>query len=73
MFRAGLEPMQLHWAPRHGVWEGCSFFRLTEHNDIITPRLTEHNDVIMLLFGGAPRLEFALCPAFAKAGLAHVI
>jgi len=73
MFRAGLEPMQLHWAARHGVWEGCSFFQLTEHNDIITSRLTEHNDVITVLFGGAPRLEFALCPAFAKAGLAHVI
>ena len=26
--RAGLkpmQPMQLHWAPRHGVWEGYSF------------------------------------------------
>jgi len=25
--RAGLkpmQPMQLHWAPRHGVWEDCS-------------------------------------------------
>ena len=23
--RAGLKPMQLHWAPRHGVWVDCSF------------------------------------------------
>jgi len=26
--RAGLkpmQPMQLHWAPRHGVWVDCSF------------------------------------------------
>jgi len=26
--RAGLrpmQPMQLHWAPRHAVWAGCSF------------------------------------------------
>jgi len=31
--RAGLKPMQLHWAPApslgpgHGVWEGRSFFQ----------------------------------------------
>jgi len=23
--RAGLKPMQLHWAPRHGVWVDGSF------------------------------------------------
>ena len=23
--RAGLKPMQLHWALRHGVWADCSF------------------------------------------------
>jgi len=23
--RAGVKPMQLHWAPRHGVWVDCSF------------------------------------------------
>jgi len=23
--RAGLKPMQVHWAPRHGVWVDCSF------------------------------------------------
>jgi len=21
-----MQPMQLHWASRHGIWEDCSFF-----------------------------------------------
>jgi len=25
IYRAGLKPMQLHWAPRHGGWTGRSF------------------------------------------------
>jgi len=27
MTRAGLKPIQLHWAPRHGVWQVVHFVR----------------------------------------------
>jgi len=34
----------------------------------IVTRLTEHDDVIKSLLRGAPRLDLALGPAFARAG-----
>jgi len=44
--RAGHGPMQLHWAPRHGVWEGCSFFSIYSASSIFRPGATERHSII---------------------------
>jgi len=37
--KAGLKPMQLHWAPRYGVWVDCSFcqIHIALENSVETP------------------------------------
>jgi len=37
--QSGLKLMQLHWAPRHGVWAGCSFLPDTPYVRELQKRL----------------------------------
>jgi len=45
--RAGHTPMQLHLAPRHGVWVGCSFLPDTPRGTVYSSG--KKSDILLLL------------------------